>query len=135
MAEKFDTPQSVQAAMDSDTSPYTRGLCVLVSNYFSLGQWELGRIVLSHLHELDAAGALRLLHTLVGSGVPGSWFSSDSVPSPAHLAWLALGHLHTGLDGSAAIPSIKVCMLGEVQIVLHCENALNTPRVELPRYH
>lgn len=50
-----------------------REFTILVSNYLSLGQFELARATLKLLHDSNPDVAIRYLTRLVTQGIPSSW--------------------------------------------------------------
>jgi hypothetical protein len=73
-------------APDADSQKLFTVLC----NYLSLAQFELARSVLDELFLLSPEKVVRVLRALVLADIPPQWLFSESVPTGAHMAWLAL---------------------------------------------
>ncbi|KAH8739318.1 hypothetical protein FG386_000290 [Cryptosporidium ryanae] len=62
----------------------------LACNYFSLGQFELGRSTVIQLNSINSKKVYMLLKYIILSGHPPDWQLSPSVPSSAHLIFACI---------------------------------------------
>ncbi|KAK6588120.1 hypothetical protein RS030_71026 [Cryptosporidium xiaoi] len=62
----------------------------LACNYFSLGQFELGRSVIIQLASIESKKAHMLLKHIILNGQPPEWQLSPSIPSSAHLIFACI---------------------------------------------